>query len=314
MRKLGKAGKSKMSGGMTALVLFLVIAVLIIGYFTIGQSVVGNQDDGKTITNCDSQTTPNLTINAYDLENPGTALTEATNLYRIKGQTTWKTFTAGTGFSVGVGETLEIVMGISTSDFTDNAYGDYFEYTVPCEETPTIEKGMYNDEVETSLTSTFYNADGDASAETFSAGESQVVSIKMKAGTDEVFGNPLISGNPNVIVLGLNSTEWDQPNQVYLEGGQELSSVEVPGRLSSVAGIKFYAYEIPVITDKEVRVYLDLNADDSTAPATDMTGYIYAGNWFINGDTANVDSGVETDEDAAVGTDAADSVTLDFTA
>lgn len=309
MKKNGKTSPFLMLG------ILAVIAILIYAVFFMPGGTVPTGDDGKPIVQCDSTTTPNLTINGYDIDNPGTAITEATNLYRIKGQKTWKTFTLGTGFDVSAGQELEIVLGITTTDFTDNAYGEYIpSYTVPCEENPTFEVKMYNDEVETSLTATFYNADGDAGAETFSTGETQTVSVQLKAGTDEYFGNPTLEGNPNVIVLALNSTEWDKPEQVFLSDGTELSEVQVPGRQALSSGLQYYAYELPLIGDKKVEVFMDLNADDTNAPATDMTAYVFAGNYFINGDTAELSSGVETEEDVAVGTDASDTVTLDFTA
>lgn len=264
---------------------------------------------------CDSTTTPDLLINAYDKDNVGTALTEATNLYRVKGSNAWSTFTAGTA-ETGLQplETYEFVMGITTSDFTDNAYGQMFEYTVPCKEANTIEKEVANDEIETSLTATFYNADDNAAAETFSAGETQTVEIRLKAGTDEYFGNPFYSGNPNVIVFELNSTTMDKPESVAIKGGAELREVSVPGRQALASGNNYYAYELPVIGDREVSIEVALNADDSNAPAVDDTAYMYAGNYYINAETGAVEFGVENEEDAAVGTDAADSVTIDVSA
>lgn len=300
----------------TALIVVGVIVLLVVALFVFGvpQSVVEG-DQPKLGSTCDTDITPDLMIKAYDMENPGTALTEATNLYRKVGSKIWSTFTAGTEITDLIPNSeYEFVMGITTSDFTDNAYGEKFTYTIKCLSDDLLEKGMYNDEVETSLTATFYNADASAAAETFVAGDSQVVSIKLKAGVDEVFGNPFLPGNPNVLVLDLNTTEWDAPNQVYLADGTTLNKVTTPQRHAAAAGLQAYAYELPVITDKQIEVMLDLNADDTNAPATDMTAYIYAANWFINGDTTASEFGVENEEGTAVGTDAADSVTLDFTA
>ena len=292
----------------------LMILVLLVGLVAFGvpQKIIGGEEPG-VITSCSSETTPNLTIRAYDNENPGTAIAEATNLYRLEGQKTWSTFTAGTGFAVQPLKTYEIVMGITTSDFTDNAYGQVFTYKVPCEETPEIEKAMYNDEIETSLTATFYNADGDASSETFTAGQTQDVSIKLQAGVDEVFGNPFYSGNPNVLCLDLNTTTWDQPEKVSVNG-VNMPKVSTPQRHDAVAGKIAYCYELPLITEDLLEVVLKVNADDTTAPGVDDTAYIYAGNYYINGDTAEVGFGVENEEGTAVGTDASDSVTLDWTA
>jgi len=84
--------------------------------------------------------------------------------------------------------------------------------------------------------------------------------------------------------------------------------------LASASEMTYYAYELPVIGDKDVQVFMDLNSDDATAVSVDGVAYVYAGNWFVNGDTGNVEFGVETEENAAVGTDAYDSTALDFTA
>lgn len=296
----------------------VIVALAVFGVVQLPELGQGSTVDSESPSAplvCDSTTTPELTVRAFDKENIGTALTEATNLYRRSGEVSWNTFTAGTAFAVSPGQELDIVMGVTTSDFTDNAYGQRFSYTVPCLENPSIEKAVANDEIETSLVAEFINADNDVStAETFSAGETQVVSLRLKAGTDEYFGNPFVGGYPNVLVLDLNSTSMDAPLSVYLADGTELSAVPTPIRHQAGAGKKAYAYELPVIGDKYVQVFLELNADDTNAPVLDDTAYIYAGGYFINSDTGALEIGVEDQDGNAVGTDAADSVTLDFTA
>lgn len=292
---------------------------------------LGGDDDGGDLKLCDSQTTPDMTIKTYDAENVGTALTESTNLYRKVGTTSWDALTAGTAeTNLVVGAQYEVVMGISTTDFTDNAYGPYFTTdAVPCQETYDIEKAVYNDEEEGSLSSTFYNADGDASSEVFAANQAQTVSLKILTGSDEYFGNPYISemgsdkgtggqrkDYPNIICFDLNTTAWDQPIKVTFKG-VEMNKVSMPQRHASAAGVIAYCYEAPVIDDSVMesdRYTIRLDSDDSNAPGEDNTAYIYAANWFINADTGAVEWGVENEEGTAVGTDAADSVNLDFTA
>lgn len=318
--------------GTWAIVGILVIAgVLLFAFWDdMPWSVADDSGDGAvtTISDCSSETTPSLNIKGYDFYNHGTATTEATNLYRRVGGVGWSTFTQGTGFAVNVGEQYEIVMGITTTDVTDNAYGDYFvTEPIPCEETPELEKAVYNDEIETSLSATFYNADGTAAAEVFVADQTQTVSLKLLAGTDEVFGNPYIPGSdaisatgqraayPNVVCLDLNSTEWDQPVKVSFDG-EEMRRVSTPTIHSAVAGHIAYCYEAPVIDDSLMesnRYLLRLNADATVAPSGDETAYIYASNFFVNSDDGEVYFGVETEDGAFVGTDAADQATLDFT-
>jgi len=348
---MSKQRKSKMNKSNNGLLFLMVVAILLIagsvGFLAYKSSqqqsltggLVSNVDDDGNIvalSTCESTTTPDLTIKCYDTENVGTAVSEATNSYRKIGDISWTNFTVGTAIAdLEVGADYEFVIGITTTDFTDNAYGSYFKLSemigfeagVPCKPTFSINMPVGNDEIETSLTATFYNADGDASAETFSAGETQTISIKLKAGTDEFFGNQyiveskLVQGNegqtsefPNLICLQLNASSMDKPEQVYLLDGTDLSVVSTPQRLTKTATSNNYCYELPVITDKETRVFIDLNADDTNAPAVDDIAYIFAGNFYIDAETGDVEFGVENEEGTAVGTDAGDSVAIDVTA
>lgn len=307
--------KAKMSTGMQVFLGGLALILVVFLILSVVPQKVLTGDDDMVDGECLSTTSPNLSIFAVDKET-GTALTEATNLYRVKGRTSWSTFTAGTGFGIGAGKEIEIVMGISTTDFTDNAYGKHIEsYIVPCEETPEIEFEMANDEVETSLSATFYNEDDNAAAQTFTAGQIKDVSIKLQAGVDEFFGNPYLEDNANVLCLALNSTEWDIPLKVSIKSGAELS--KYTGSITRQGGatdMVNYCYELPVITEDSVSIILKLDADDTVAPATDMTASMYAANYFYNSKTQTIEFGVEDQEGSAVGTDAADTVTLDFTA
>lgn len=307
---LDKRGKVNQTGIFMTLVGIVTLGLIL--FMTIGQNIGQIPSDPDIPSGCDSTTSPNLTIKAID-KDAGTALTEGTNLYRIQGEKVWNTFTAGTGFGIDPGRNIDVIMGIDTSDFTDNAYGQMFSYKVPCSETPSVEKDMVADEIETELTTTFYNADSDASAESFSADESQTISIKVKAGAKQYFGNPFKDGNVNVLVLNLNTSEWDQPDQVYLADGTELKKVSVPQRHSAVASMIAYAYEFPSVSSKQLEIFIDMNSDNAVAPATDMTAHLYAGNYFYNSDSGEIEFGVENQEGNAVGTDASDTVTLDFT-
>lgn len=288
------------------------ITVVLLAFMFVGQTIQPTEEEAK-IEGCQSTTSPTQNIKAVDKET-GTALTEGTNLYRIQGERTWNTFTAGTGFAIDGLQKIDIVMGIDTTDFTDNAYGQMIEgFEIKCTETPSTEFEMANDEIETSLTATFYNNDGDAGAEVFTVGQTQDVSIKLQAGVNEYFGNPYFEGNPNVICLALNTTAWDTPEKVSMRGGVELSRVSTPTRQTGSATATNYCYELPVITEDQVEVVLKLNADDTLAPAVDDTATIYAGNYYYNSDTQEIEFGVENQEGSAVGTDAGDTVTLDYT-
>ncbi|MCK5017266.1 MAG: hypothetical protein KAS32_09345 [Candidatus Peribacteraceae bacterium] len=324
-------------------ILFIALAIIGVGLgFMVGQQEtqpasvtysVTDLDDAQ-VALCDSTTTPDIEISTYDIRNPATALTEATNLYRKVGDTAWDTFTAGTAETgLEINTKYKIVEGISTSDFTDNAYGRSYIVDTGCNEITRIQSGLYQDEIETEVTATFYNKNHDASAETITAGQTPTVYNLFEAASKQIYGNPnLPSDTPNVWCIDLNSTTFDAPDAVYVEKGYALSiddkgvitetsmdgktlnQVSMPIRHSAVAGKIAYCYEAPVVTDKGLEIAITLNADDTLAPVLDDTSYIYAANWYIHSDTAELLYGVEDNNGNAVGTDAADSVANDFTA
>jgi hypothetical protein len=319
-KTMAKKGITK---GTWKMISVLLIALLGLGVFfgVVNFSVSSeSSEDATSLTSdgrvllCGSDTTPDLLIQAYDVDNVGTSISE-TFAYRKAGTKSWNVGTTGTELTgLEADAQYEIVLGINTTDVVDNAYGEKFTHTVKCQEDETIEKAMYNDEIESSLSATFYNKDGDASSQTYSAGDNYVVSVRLKSGADEYFGNPTVSGNPNVLVLKLNQSEWDTPLEVYTEDGTELKRISTPQRYDQQAsGFSEYAYEVPVVADKEIEIFFDLMADGSNAPVGDGTAYIYAGGYYID-DNGQVQVGVEDEDGNAVGTDAPDTVTFDFTA
>lgn len=312
-----------------------------------GANTAATQSGQAAQFQCESSTTPDFDINAIDGRNVGTADTEGTNLWRKKGTNSWAAFTAGTAVtgSVSVGDTIEYVMGISTSDVTDNSYGKVGELEITCDENIALEVPVYIDEVETSLTASYYNADdAAATAEVFVAGQTQTVASKFVTASDEFFGNPniVLDGGenpdgrnqkyPNTACAELNFSAWDAPEKVFvLEGavieladgssveykaGEELKRVGTPdihSQNNAATTDTSYCYEYPLVADIGPKVGFSLNADDTNAPAVDDALFLYAGNYYVDSDDGIVKWGVETEDDAFVGTDAADSLALDFT-
>lgn len=328
----------KGNAGFATVLVVLVLAILIGGgglmFFGGYLNSAADDVEKDNIDTCDSTTTPALDPDAYDAYNKGTALTETTNLYRKVGDIAWATFTQGTAIdNLQVGEKYELVFGITTSDFTDNGYGPHIiTDKVPCLENWNYpDQAMFNDEVETGLTATFYNDNHDASAQTFTAGSTKNIYTKFEAGTDEVFGNPFIDDQvPNVVCLNLNSSEWDKPEKVSVhEGyaykinsnggvdtvslaGKELKSVSTPLRHTAVASMIAYCYEAPIVGPDGLEIKIKMDADDTNAPGTDMVAHLYAANFFIS-EEGDVEYGVEDEDGNAVGTDDSDTLTLDFT-
>lgn len=288
-------------------------------------------DCGAIGGRCDADVSPDITISAIDIDNVGTSLTETHNIYRKIGDIGWTNWTQGTEITdLTFGDTYEFVTGITSVDFTDNAYGPHFFWTVPCNPDTKKQIVLYDDDVETDLTCAFYNADDNAAGEAFSAGVPQTVSFKVYAGAEDYFGNPYIKDDPtmtdkgmhrkkypNCLNLPLNSTAWEKPQKVYfvrLDGtGDELNRIPCPGITDTGVANISYCYECPVITDTLTRIYMKLEPDGTAAPTIDDNAYFYAGNYFIT-DDGQLDWGCETDLMAYVGTDDADECALDFTA
>jgi hypothetical protein len=291
---------------------------------------------------CGGGETQSLTVRGYLIDDKTTADT-STLSYRRTDSVSWTEGTLGTGITgLSTGSDYEFVVADLTTH-TDTTHGPHFIIkNLPC----TVEFGIpvYPDEDESGTTFTWYNNDGDASAESWSANEVQRVSFKLKSTAEQYFGNPtLVSldpeyisiqnalrkdgteitfetpgvANPNICYYQLNETEWDKPDQVYMLSGNEKISLgsggDCPGRLSSSSGSKNYCYHAPIVQDYQIEIHSDLNTDDSTAPATDDTFGCFAATYFINGNTGELEYGVEDEDDNAVGVDAAETATIDNT-
>lgn len=309
---------NKNSTKMFVWIAILAIVVLLVGFgggFFKLPSTTATTTTPNTPSVCSSETTPDLTINAFDVDNPGTSIAE-TSVYRKTGATGWTVFTTGTAITgLEPGEEYEFVPGITTAtaEQIDNAYGEYLKHTVLCKETEVIEIAMANDELEANLGATFYNKDGDASSQTYTVGDVYTVSIVLKAGKDEYFGNPMVD-MPNILVLKMNRTEMERPVEVYLDDGTELKAIAVPECYTGQAtAFTEYAYELPSIGDRELEVFMSLEADDTNAPSVDGNAYIFAGGYYID-DQGAVQYGACDDNGVAVGASDPDTVALDFTA
>jgi len=300
---------------MTVGIVALVLAVLAVGLLLGGQqfSLVGEEAEEDGVTGaCELDTSPQLTINSKDKRSAGSSLS-GVGVYRKTGTTSWTDFTIGEAITgLEANQEYEFAIGLNTSSEKDNNHGDVFTKEIQCAPSETIEVEMSQYEDESGITGTFYNADNDASAETFSAGQTQDVEIKYQSGVDQFFGNNYLEGNSNVLCLDLNTSEWDEPESVRFNG-ETLSEVSEPKRFSGTATFDTYCYEAPIMDDSDNRITLKMNADDSNAPTVDGTAYLYAAGHTINSETGALESGVEDEEGNAVGTDAAISVTLDFT-
>jgi hypothetical protein len=299
---------------------------------------------------CTGGQTASYDQNVYDVRNVNTAFTDPA-LVRKVGDAKWQAATEGTALTTLVpGSDYEFVLGIAANDFVDEAYGPYLKIqNLPCVETTEVESA--DNEPETGLTCTFYNEDNNAASQTMSANTDYNVKFKVRASSENYFGNPYLDsysalglgdmGNhrityPNVIAIQLNTTTQDVPRfirvsgtsgKMTFEGGkwvagkQVLSSTEMnkipcPDRVATEHGSSTdntYCYEMPIVGDSDLWVELGLDTDDSNAPEVDDQAFIYAAGVYLN-DKGVLGWGVETDLGADVANDDADTCTIDLTA
>ena len=318
-------------------VLIAVLAAMALGIIAnpLKPAAIGGTGTTTTIPQgiqCESTVTPDITITAYDVDNPTSAVTDAYNLYRKIPNGVWTSWTLGTEITnLEIGATYEFFIpgSTTTSDIVAKAFGKYFTWTALCQEDISMKIYVANDELYGSVTGTFVNADDNpTTAEVFSAGQTQTIRLRWISGKDEYFGNPYLNTYPltdntnwrrqypDALCLKLNSTAWEVPQDVYLSDGTKLNRISSP-TISNADGATthtMYCYESPVIGDMQTDIYLRLEADGTYAPSVDDTAYLYCGNTFINSKTGEMQWGVENNLAAyTCGNGDAPTITLDWT-
>ena len=326
------SNKDKMIGTRNGIIVALLLIFAVFAGSTLMKpsdpplSVFSVTEDGVAgATLCSSETTPDVTLTGVD-EFANTANTEATNLYRKEGARVWSTFTLGTAIAdLEAFATYDYVIGITTTDMTDNAYGSVGTFTVKCQPDETIELDVSADEIEGDVVSAFYNKDSNAAASTIGADTHELVYLRFNTGTDEIFGNKYIADSgivmagrnadyPNMLQLKLNSTDTDEPLSVKVDG-VTMKGIGCGRIVDSTTGFLNYCYEAPVITSDITEFVIDIDANDAVAIATDGTANLHSSNFFINEDNDNdVEWGNEDEDRNFLGTDAVVALTLDFTA
>jgi len=276
--------------------------------------------------------TPAVTVNVNDAQKPGLNVAEASQ-YRKKGQSSWSAFMPGSKISAigAAGEVYQMAVCLNQSALTGTCYGPVFDYTVKCQEEDKVQKAAYNDAANSDVTSTFYNEDEQAAAQSMQAGSSATVFLQFESVSDTVFGNPYIgdyltdvngqrAAYPNVLMLQLNKTTMKKPDKVWVfqspvssEVNVQLKQVGCPNIADTTSETTNYCYEAPVIRDSRTRVAVKLVADSNHAPDVDQTAFVYTGSFYVNTDTGELAWGVEDNNNAKVGSAAAESLTIDLT-
>lgn len=312
----------------------------------------GTTTPADTIS-CKGGQSQSLDMNAFDIDQPTDAQTEAHNIYRECGSLgslgTWTEGTAITGLQTGT--CVEFLPGIdaTASNCYDNSYGPVMRVAnLPCIFTANIP--FMEDEVEGSVTATWYNSNHDASYEVLAASTPTTVFARFYAADGEYYGNPWIGrgsylgidfgkymaaaprvefplgeriGNhrpeyPNTYCVQLNTTNFNQPKWVKaeLQDGSvvEMHQVPVPNKHSAAAGHADYCYEAPILTGEFIEFQIRLDPKAAAVSNSDDTSKYYAASWFANTETGELSWGSEDNDANAIGASDPDTLALDFTA
>ncbi len=319
-----------------------------------GTQVIRVDETGRQVETasfvCTGGQTQSLDINAHSVDSPTTALTEAHNIYRECGSYgSLGTYTQGTAITaLQTGSCYEFLFGVDATagNRYDNAYGPVIKIPkLPCVMTSNIP--LFPDEVEGSITGTFYNSNHDASAETLVASTPVIVYVKLYGADKEYYGNPYIgeagymgldwakikqlgftyvkglqNGNhrpeyPNTVCIQLNTTYHNEPKWVKakLQDGSvvEMRRVSAPTIHSVSAGHKDYCYEGPILSGTAIELQIKVDPKSTASTDDDVLKY-YASSWWADTDTGVVNWGAEDNDGNAIGASDPISVTLDWTA
>jgi hypothetical protein len=269
-------------------------------------------------------TSPSFTIIAND-EKTNLALTESNNIFHEANTNGgWRTWTQGTAITTMTpGKAYEFIPGISTTDFTDNAYGQAFTISaVPA--CGSLQVNVYNDA--TTFTGTYLNQNGAAAGLTFASATDGTVSVKMQAAAKTVFGNPYLAGDndqvdlgthrrlyPNCACIQANDTVFDTVDVSSSVNGVSMNRIPVPGILTAATGDISYCFESPVVTQIVQEQYFGMDVATVAGGALDDFAIkFYPGGYYLDSNGIRR-WGCETDSNAAVGASVV-SVTGDVTA
>lgn len=265
-------------------------------------------------------------MKALDAYNPGSSLT-IPSMYRKVGETSWTDVSSGSTFAGEALANYEVCIGVNQSAAGPNieAYGDCFNYPVPCQETSTAEyTDARNDALETDLTATLIDMeDSKAIIDSgttsdridIDAGDTAKIEIRYSGASEEDFGNIHCGELSNVVVFKINTTAYDEEDVTLTYKGRSMTRVTAPTSLAQAAGFQMVAFEFPVLESNPIYyLYLDLPADDTENPSGsdggNVTVSLYDSAQFLNQDTNTVECGVNDEDGKDIGAAAADEATV----
>lgn len=226
---------------MGMVLLTIVVAVAVVGavvYF--GGANITIDDSDKTPPEACADSTGILTVNAYNANNPGTAVTISTLTAGVDGGKIVKNVTSGTT-TFAVGEEVEVLVG--AADYIDKA----FKTTINCGGT-TLEAPLAYATSDNPAIRTF-NTDGTAvltdtatggavNQSALSVGESLIVDL-------EFTGSALENSGEFIYVVETPAGSGVNITRITLQGAEPVDKPQL--HAAANAGSKIQAFKVPAI-------------------------------------------------------------------
>ena len=272
-------------------------------------------DDGRPVTAQLVDFTPNLTVNVVDKYNTGTAVSTKL-MWRIKGGDLWTNIANGGSISEPVGTTVEIVVGIDTTDETAEPYGETLEYKFTAVPKDTITVKVRNDALATELTGVYFDRyDVVNTAQAWTAGDEWTLGFEFASKKEKDFGNVFVGEQSNIVVIKYNKSQIAKIEIDSIIGSDgtvyDIKTASRPELVSTALGT--VSYEFPVLqSSTRYKALYTITGDDSVAVNTTITALtieLFDSNHYLDNDDNVVLGGVEDEDSLEIGAAATDTIT-----
>ena len=259
--------------------------------------------------------TPIVTVQVTDFYNKGTAVTSKL-MWRIKGGELWTNIANGGTIQQPVGTTIELVVGIDTTDETAEPYGETLEYEFIAVPNDTLTVNVRNDALATELTGVYFDRyDVVNTAQAWTAGDEWTLGFEFSGPKDKDFGNINVGTQSNVVVIKYNKSQIAKIEFDSILGSDgtiyDIKTANRPELVSTALGT--VTYEFPVLqSSTRYKALYTITGDDDVAVNTTITALtieLYDSNYYLDNDDNVVLGGVEDEDKLEIGAAATDTIT-----
>jgi len=316
------------------LVVVLLIAIFAVVAYSSGMfegmfAAVGPHEGTPSYEGeCDLPSAPTVTVDTADLY--GGAAVTTKNAIRDVGAATFTEVAGAATFTADAGDKIEIVFGMGTDNDMDEPTGCKVEWTVPCKANPTVyaselckdgaNGGVIDDGVDTNLVVRAWDPEdgtviSDSAKIDMDNGDVFNIKTEWQGAFETDYGNRFTNCD-NILVIHYNTSQYTRWKATDLNG-VDYPAGAVPSTHTTAAGYTDKAFKVPVLKSNSLLAfYLVADASGSgkepDGDESNVTVSLYDNTWFTNNDVspAQVQCGVEDEDGTDIGSNGADSLTI----